>query len=119
MRAQMPFLIIKYEVSVGSGFLICEQEYLLSCLHRLTEFLVRKRSSQVSLETVVCAASSVLVSLDAREVLERPFFSVGLPFLSRTCLFRAAHLVCLLSSKGGKCLMYGVLKGRCRKPFST
>lgn len=102
VRVQTSF-IIKDEVSIWSCFLICRQECPLSCLHRLT-FLVAKRLSQASLEGVVCAASSIIVSLDAREVLERCFFSVCLPLLCWTCVFGAEHLVCLFFCKEGDVL---------------
>lgn len=65
-------------------------------LPRLTTFLFRRRLFQEASEPAVCAASPVLASLDAREVLEGFFY--GLLFLSRTCLFRASCLVCLLLS---------------------
>jgi len=96
------FFIKKDEVSVGPCFLICRQEYLLFYLPRLTKFLVRRRLSRGAPEPLVCAISSILASFDAREVLEGLFFFFFFPLaylsLAATCLFRAAHLVCLLLS---------------------
>lgn len=70
-------------------------------------------------ELVVSAASSVLASLYAREVLEGHFFfSFGLPFLSSTCLFRAAHLVCLLLSLKEANMSYAwCLEGKMKERF--
>lgn len=57
----MHFFIIKDGISVASCFLIAKNT--LSYLHRLT--LVGKRLSHASVEEVVHAASSLLVSLSA------------------------------------------------------